>query len=71
MVKDELIIREQDQQDRRKVVLNLSEEGIDKFKKEKENLVEKLSNWISNFTEEEKDKFIKSSEFIVEHLSEV
>lgn len=71
MVKDNLVNREQDKKDRRKIVLNLSEKGIDKFKNEKENLVKKISEWISNLSDEEKDKFQTSCDFLVNQLSKV
>ena len=71
MVKEGLVNREQDKQDRRKIVLNLSEKGKDKFKKEKGRLVKKISKWISELSEEEKDKFLNSCDILVEQLSKV
>jgi len=71
MVKEGLVKREQDQKDRRKIVLNLSDKGIDKFNKEKENLVKKITEWISDLSTEEKDKFLNSCDFLVKHLTSI
>jgi DNA-binding MarR family transcriptional regulator len=71
MVKDELVSRKQDPADRRRVVLNLSEKGKEKFNQEKNNLVNKLDTWISKLSENEKEKFFNSCNFLIQHLSDV
>ncbi len=70
MVQEGLISRAQDENDRRKVVLNLSKKGKDMFKKEKENMVDKLSDWVANLSDDKKDQFIKSCNFINKQLSD-
>ena len=70
MVQEDFIIRAQDKNDRRKIVLNLSEKGKMMFKDEKEKMVDKLSIWVNNLSEEEKNQFIKSCNFINKQLSD-
>ncbi len=70
MVQEDFIIRAQDKNDRRKIVLNLSEKGKMMFENEKGKMVDKLSIWVNNLSDEEKDQFIKSCNFINKHLSD-